>query len=92
MLEMPADPNGQLAYASTRATAEAGPLTINSRNDASIPHDIALEGNGVNEKGETVQDGGVSTIKVDLQPGEYTYFCTLPGHREGGMEGTLAVK
>jgi len=92
VLEMPADPNGQLAYASTRATAEAGPLTINSRNDASIPHDIALEGNGVNEKGETVQDGGVSTIKVDLQPGEYTYFCTLPGHREGGMEGTLAVK
>ena len=91
-LEMPADPDGQLAYASTQATAEAGALTINSKNDSQVPHDIALEGNGVNEKGETVQDGGVSTIEVDVEPGEYTYYCTLPGHREGGMAGTLTVE
>ena len=92
VLQMPADPNGQLAYASTRATAEAGPLKIESKNDAQIPHDIALEGGGVNEKGETVQDGGTSEIEVDVQAGEYTYYCTLPGHRAGGMEGTLTVE
>ena len=92
VLNMPADPDGRLAYASTRATAQAGRLTINSKNDAQVPHDIALEGNGVNEKGETVQDGGTSTIEVSLRPGEYTYYCTLPGHRAGGMAGTLTVR
>jgi mono/diheme cytochrome c family protein len=49
VLDMPADPNGQLAYASKQATAPAGPLQIDSKNDANIPHDIAIEGNGVNE-------------------------------------------
>jgi plastocyanin len=92
VLEMPANPDGQLAYASTQATADAGQLEIDSKNDASIPHDIAIEGNGVNEKGETVQGGGVSKISVDLKAGDYTYYCTLPGHRAGGMEGKLTVK
>jgi plastocyanin len=92
VLDMPADPNGQLAYASKKATAPAGQLEIDSKNDANIPHDIAIEGNGVNEKGQEVTDGGTSKIEVDLKPGTYTYYCTLPGHRAGGMEGTLTVK
>ena len=91
-LEMPADPNGQLAYITKKATAPAGKLEIDSKNAASIPHDIAIEGNGVNEKGPVVQGGGVSKITVDLKAGTYKYFCTVPGHREGGMEGTLTVK
>jgi plastocyanin len=91
-LAMPADPNGQLAYITKVATAPAGKLEIDSKNEASIPHDIAIEGGGVNDKGETVQDGGTSKISVDLKPGEYTYYCTVSGHREGGMEGKLTVK
>jgi len=91
-LEIPADPNGQLAYATKKATAPAGPLEISSKNDASIPHDIALEGGGASGKGETVQGGGVSKFKVTLKSGEYQFYCTVAGHREGGMEGTLTVK
>jgi plastocyanin len=91
-LSMPADPNGQLAYITKVATAPAGKLEIDSKNDASIPHDIAIEGNGVNQTGKTVQGGGTSKITVDVKPGEYTYFCTVSGHREGGMEGKLTVK
>ncbi len=91
-LLLPADPNGQLAYITKIATAPAGSLEIDSKNDASIPHDIALEGGGINEKGETVQDGGTSSISVDVKAGKYTYFCTIAGHREAGMEGTLTVK
>jgi plastocyanin len=91
-LEMPADPNGQLAYITKVATAPAGQLEIDSKNASSTPHDIALEGNGVKENGKTVSNGGVSTISVSLKPGEYTYFCSLPGHREGGMLGKLTVK
>jgi mono/diheme cytochrome c family protein len=91
-LELPADPNGQLAYITKVATAPAGALEIDSKNDAAIPHDIAIEGNGVNEKGEEVQGGGVSKVSVTLKPGKYQFYCSVSGHREGGMEGTLTVK
>jgi uncharacterized cupredoxin-like copper-binding protein len=92
VLTIPADPGGSIAYQFADAEAPAGQLEIRSPNESSTDHDIALEGNGVNEKGEVVKNGGVSEFSVDLKPGEYTFFCTVPGHREGGMEGTLTVK
>ena len=46
----------------------------------------------MDEVGPEVAGGGVSEIEVDLQPGEYTFYCSVPGHREGGMEGTLTVE
>ena len=91
-LELDADPSGALAYVFGAATAPAGALELTSKNDSQIPHNIALEGGGVNEEGEVVQGGGVSEVSVDLKPGEYTFFCSVPGHREGGMEGKLTVK
>jgi plastocyanin len=91
-LEIPADPSGQLAYITKVATATAGKITIESKNASSTPHDIALEGNGVTGQGKTVQGGAVSSFSVSLKPGKYTFFCTLPGHRAGGMEGTITVK
>jgi mono/diheme cytochrome c family protein len=93
-LEIDADPSGQLAYVVSTASAEAGTLQIDSRNESTVPHDIALEGPDGAElaKGETVSGGGVSTVSADVRPGRYTFFCSLPGHREGGMEGTLTVR
>jgi mono/diheme cytochrome c family protein len=91
-LDIPADPSGATAYTFADAEAPAGPLTIDSVNDSSTNHDIAIEGNGVNDKGEVVKDGGTSTIKADLKPGKYTFYCSVDGHRAAGMEGTLTVK
>jgi mono/diheme cytochrome c family protein len=94
-LEIDANPEGQLAYQVSSATASAGALEIDSRNAASIPHDIALqEGTSgpLLGNGETVSNGGVSSVSVDLRPGRYTFYCTLPGHREAGMQGTLTVR
>jgi plastocyanin len=91
-LNIPTVASGALAYQFGSAEAQAGNITVNSKNDASIPHDIAIEGNGVDKKGEVVQGGGVSTFTADLKPGEYTFYCSVPGHREGGMEGKLTVK
>lgn len=94
-LAIPADPSGQLAYTVSAATAPAGALEIDSVNESTVPHDIALqEGTDGPElgKGETVSGGGVSRVSVDVRPGDYTFYCTLPGHREGGMEGRLTVR
>jgi plastocyanin len=81
-----------LAYQFANATANAGQVTVQSKNPQPIDHDIAIEGNGVNQKGSVVTSGGVSKFSADLKPGTYTFFCSVPGHREGGMVGKLTVK
>lgn len=92
-VEFEADPEGQLAYTSTEASAKAGKVTVDFKNPQGLTHDVAIE----NEKGETIgkteliAESATSTT-VDLKPGTYTYYCTVPGHREAGMEGTLTVK
>jgi mono/diheme cytochrome c family protein len=93
-LEIDANPDGQLAYEVSSATATAGALEIDSRNASGTPHDIALEGPDGRElgNGAVVSGGGVSRVSVNLRPGRYTFYCSVPGHREGGMEGTLTVR
>jgi plastocyanin len=90
VLEIPA--TGATNYEFADATAQAGALTIRSPNESPTEHDISLEGGGVNERGPVVGQGDVSEIQVDLQAGEYTFYCSVPGHREAGMEGTLTVE
>jgi mono/diheme cytochrome c family protein len=91
-LSIPADSSGQLAYEYTKATAKAGQVTLLSKNDAPVPHDISIRGNGVQEEGDQVTDGGTSKVSVKLKPGKYEFYCSVPGHEQGGMKGTLTVK
>jgi len=91
-LAIPADPSGGLAYTFGSATAPPGALEIDSENESAVDHNIALEGGGVNEEGPVVKTGGVSKVTADVKAGEYTFYCSVPGHREGGMEGKLTVK
>ncbi len=92
-LKFEADPNGELAYTSTSETAKAGKVTVEFKNPQALTHDVAIESSSGEEVGATelIADGS-DTTTVDLKPGTYTYFCTVPGHREAGMEGTLTVK
>jgi uncharacterized cupredoxin-like copper-binding protein len=94
-LQIDADPSGQLAYTASSATATAGSVTINSQNKSSTPHDIAIQ-QGTNgptlATGKVVSGGGVSTVTVNLKPGKYTFYCSVPGHRQAGMQGTITVK
>lgn len=88
-LTIPADPGGQLAYVSDKATAPAGQLEIASPNESPQPHNIVIDGLG---EGEVVEKGGVSAFDATVKPGELVFYCSVPGHREGGMEGKLTVK
>lgn len=82
-----------LAYASTTATAKAGKVTVDFTNPQPVPHDVAIESAGGEVIGQTETTAeGSETTEVELEPGTYTFFCTVPGHREAGMEGTLTVK
>jgi plastocyanin len=92
-LKFEADPNGELAYTTTEASAKAGKVTVDFNNPQSLTHDVAIEDSSGKEVGKTDLIGKEETsTTVDLKPGTYTYFCTVPGHREAGMEGTLTVK
>ena len=86
-----ADPGGALAFDQTELTAAAGEVTIEFMNDSGIPHNVEVEGNGVEEVSETITEGSTS-LTLTLEPGEYEFYCAVPGHREGGMEGTLTVE
>lgn len=88
-----ANPEGNLEFTSTKASAKAGKVTIDFTNSAPLGHNVTIEGPG-GEKvtaTETVTEGTASTT-ANLKPGTYTFYCSIPGHREAGMEGTLTVK
>ncbi len=94
-LQIDADPSGQLAYTASAATATAGAIEIDSQNKSGTPHDIAIQqgtNGAVVGTGAVVSGGGVSKVTANLKPGTYTFYCTLPGHRAGGMQGTLTVR
>jgi plastocyanin len=92
-IKFEADPNGELAYTTTEASAKAGTVTVDFNNPQSLTHDVAIEDSGGKEVGKTDLIGKEETsTTVDLKPGSYTFFCSVPGHREAGMEGTLTVK
>jgi plastocyanin len=90
-LQLAADPSGQLAFDQTELEAPAGEVSIVLTNDSPVPHNVSIEGNGVEVEGETFQGGGTKTTTADLQPGTYTFYCSVPGHEDAGMKGTLTV-
>src|SRR3954467_4901602 len=92
-VEVEADPSGNLAFTSEKITAKAGNDTIKFTNESPVPHDVKIEDSSGNEVGGTeITSEGSDTAEVELKPGTYTFFCSVPGHRQAGMEGTLTVK
>jgi plastocyanin len=82
-----------LAFNKKTLSAKAGAVTIVMGNPSNTPHNVAIEGpGGVSEQGEVVSRGGTSQVSAEVKPGKYTYYCSVVGHREAGMEGTLTVK
>ena len=92
IVEIDADPTGQLKFLASTGSATPGQVTLRMRNMSSVPHDIAITGGGVNQVGAIVSNGGVSTVSTTLKPGKYTFYCSVDGHRAAGMLGTLTVK
>jgi plastocyanin len=92
-VKLTANADNQLSYDQKTLTAKAGTVSIDFDNPASIQHDVAVEDSGGKVLGtsDLVSQGKVNLTIGDLKPGSYTFFCTVPGHRDAGMEGTLTV-
>jgi plastocyanin len=91
-LRLSADPSGQLKFDKSALEAKAGTITIAMTNPSAVPHDISIEGGGVDEKGKIVTGGGTSTVKAKLKSGSYTFYCSVDAHRQAGMNGKLTIR
>jgi plastocyanin len=90
-LQLAADPT-QIAFDKTSLSAKAGTVTIDFDNPAAIEHNVAVEQDSeILAESDTITQGRTS-VTVDLAAGSYAYVCTVPGHEEAGMKGTLTVK
>ncbi len=90
-VKLAADPV-QLLYDTKKVSSKPGKVTIDFDNPAQIEHNVAVaEGNNVIGQTDLITASKTS-ISIELAAGSYTFFCTVPGHREAGMEGTLTVK
>ena len=87
-----ADPSGQLKFTSDNLTAKAGKTTVKFTNSSQLPHNMTIVDSSGKQVGATPTfTGGTKSFTVDLKPGKYTFYCSVPGHRQAGMQGTLTV-
>jgi len=92
-LSLEANAEGRLNYNTTSLTAKAGKVSIDFTNMASEGHNVTVESASGAKVGATPTfQGGSKTLSLNLKPGTYKFFCSVPGHRMAGMEGTLTVK
>jgi plastocyanin len=92
-LDVTSPDDGSLVFDPDAFEAKPGKITLAYDNPSPVPHSIALEdaeGNALEESDEVTSDS--VEISAELAVGEYVFYCTVPGHRESGMEGTLTVE
>ena len=91
-VEVAADPGGDIAFQQDALTAPAGSVTFEFTNQANIPHDFKIEQDGEQIGGTEVITGDTAQATVELEAGDYTFYCSVGDHRENGMEGELTVE
>jgi uncharacterized cupredoxin-like copper-binding protein len=96
-VDIVANPSGQLKFTQSQITTTAGKVTIDFTNAAPLAHDVVLLDSASYSAtakilGQTPQfQGGSKSFTVTLTPGKYYFYCSVPGHRQAGMYGTLTV-
>jgi plastocyanin len=92
-LALAANPEGNLKFDTSSLSAKAGKVTIDFTNQAAVEHDVTVASSSGAVVGATpIFQGGSKSVTLTLTPGTYKFYCSVPGHRQAGMEGTLVVK
>lgn len=79
----------EFEFAPADISVASSDFTVELKNEGAVEHDFSIEGTDVKIFAKAAE---AITGEVELGPGTYTFFCSIPGHREGGMEGTLTVE
>jgi plastocyanin len=91
-LSLEANPEGQLKYNTTSLSAKTGKVSIAFANMSPVGHNVTVASASGTVVGATPTfQGGNKTLALNLKPGVYKFYCSVPGHRQAGMEGTLTV-
>lgn len=69
----------------------AGGATVALQCEQALPHNIEVELDDGDRLVVECAGGETATGEVDLPAGTYAFFCSIPGHRQAGMEGVLSV-
>lgn len=81
-----------LQFSKTDITAPAGEITFELICEPAVDHDITIEYEDADDETVVVCDAGeTATGSITMEPGEYVFYCSIPGHRSAGMEGMLNV-
>ena len=67
-------------------------MSIDFTNMSSIGHNLTIEGSSGDVGATPTFEGGSKTLTANLKPGMYKFYCSVPGHRQAGMEGTVTVQ
>jgi plastocyanin len=91
-LRIAADPSGRLAFDRKRAAVAAGKVAVDFTNRAPIPHNVTIaHGTKIVAATKTIQRAS-ATVTANVTRGTYVFFCSVDGHRQAGMRGTLTVR
>jgi plastocyanin len=90
-LKLAANPGGQLSYDTKQLSAKAGSVKIAFTNGAPLEHNVTIAQGSTVLGATPTFAGGAKSLSLTLKPGKYTFYCSVPGHRQAGMEGTLTV-
>ena len=92
-LQLSADPNGQLAFNTKTLATNSSKVTIDFTNKSPLPHNVTIANSAGKVLGATPTfSGGSRVLSLNLPPGTYTFYCSVPGHEQAGMKGTLTVR
>ena len=94
--EIDADPSGLLAFTQKSVSLKAGKATLNFVNRSPVAHNLTIQGGtgatGPFVAGTATFASGSAKLAATLKPGTYTFYCSVPGHRAAGMQGTITVQ